>query len=132
MPALLNDSVVEVVFFEQDNIINHKERTAQKIKLSIKDFFRKCDQIRRKLRIWPPLLKKFLMENFIFCAVKLINIWLRSDHFLWTRLMVLECYTKFFFLHSFYSAGYWKSSALFLTLMSVFPSLLHLTLTFSP
>ena len=36
---------------------------------SIKDFFRKCDQIRILLRIWSHLLKKSLMENFIFCAV---------------------------------------------------------------
>ena len=43
--------------------------TAQKIKFSIKDFFSKCDQIRRKLRILSHLLKKSLMENFIFCAV---------------------------------------------------------------
>ena len=43
--------------------------TAQKMKLSIKDFFSKCEQIRRKLRIWSHLLKKTLMENFIFCAV---------------------------------------------------------------
>ena len=33
--------------------------TTQKIKFPIKDFFSKCDQIRRK----------FLMENFIFCIV---------------------------------------------------------------
>ena len=44
--------------------------TAQKIKLSIKDFFRKCDQIRSFLRIWSHLLKKSLMEKFIFGAVK--------------------------------------------------------------
>ena len=37
------------------------------MKFSIKDFFSKCDQIRRKLRIWSYLLKKSLMENF--CAV---------------------------------------------------------------
>ena len=43
--------------------------TAQKMKFSIKDFFSKYDQIRRKLRIWSNLLKKSLMENFIFCAV---------------------------------------------------------------
>ena len=42
---------------------------AQKMKFSIKDFFRKCDQIHRKLRIWSHLLKKSLMENFILCAV---------------------------------------------------------------
>ena len=43
--------------------------TAQKMKFSIKDFFSKCDQIRRKLRIWSHLLKKSLTKNFIFCAV---------------------------------------------------------------
>ena len=43
--------------------------TAQKMKFSIKDFFSKSDQIRRKLVIWSYLLKKPLMENFIFCAV---------------------------------------------------------------
>ena len=40
--------------------------TAQKMKFSIKAFFSKCDQIRRKLWIWLHLLKKSLMENFIF------------------------------------------------------------------
>ena len=35
---------------------------AQNMKLSIKDFFSKYDQIRRKL-------EKSLMENLIFCAV---------------------------------------------------------------
>ena len=45
--------------------------TAQKMKFSIKDFCSKCDQTRRKLQIWSHLPKKFLMENFIFCAVQL-------------------------------------------------------------
>ena len=40
------------------------------MKFSIKDFSRKCDQIRRKLRIWSHLLEKSLMENFIFNAVQ--------------------------------------------------------------
>ena len=39
------------------------------MKFSIKDFFSKCDQILRKLRIWSHLLNKSLMENLIFCAV---------------------------------------------------------------
>ena len=43
--------------------------TAQKMKFFIKDFFSKCDQNCRKLQIWSHLLKKYLMENFIFCAV---------------------------------------------------------------
>ena len=36
------------------------------MKISVKDFFIKCDQIRSFLRIWSGLLKKPLMENFIF------------------------------------------------------------------
>ena len=43
--------------------------TAQKMKFSIKDFFNKCDQVRSFLRIWSHLLKKTLMENFIYCAL---------------------------------------------------------------
>ena len=39
------------------------------MKFSIKDYLSKCDQIRRKLGIWPHLLKKFLMENFFFRVV---------------------------------------------------------------
>ena len=39
------------------------------MKFSIKDFFSKCDQTRSKMRIWSHLLKKYLMENFIFYAV---------------------------------------------------------------
>ena len=39
------------------------------MKFSIRNFFSKCDQIGRKLRIWSHLLKKLLTENFIFCAV---------------------------------------------------------------
>ena len=39
---------------------------------SIKDFFSKCDQIHRKLRIWSHLLKKSLIENaarFLKCVL---------------------------------------------------------------
>ena len=39
------------------------------MKFSIKDFSSKCDQIHSFLGIWSQLMKKFLMENFIFCAV---------------------------------------------------------------
>ena len=39
--------------------------TAQKMKFSSKDFFSKCEQIRS----W----ETDLMENFIFCAVLIIN-----------------------------------------------------------
>ena len=40
------------------------------MKASIKDFFSKCDQIRKKLRSWSHLMMKSLMENFIFCVVR--------------------------------------------------------------
>ena len=43
------------------------------MKFSIKDFFSKCDQICSFLRIWSHLLKKFLTESSIFCAVKWVN-----------------------------------------------------------
>ena len=51
--------------------------TTQKMKISIKDFFSKCDQIGSFLRIWSHLLKKSLMESFIFCAVLFTLV--RSD-----------------------------------------------------
>ena len=47
-----------------------KINTAQKMKFSIKDFLSKCDEIRSFLWIWSHLLKKSLMENFIFSVVK--------------------------------------------------------------
>ena len=55
------------------------EATSQKIKFSIKDFFSKCKQIRRKLRTWSYLLQISLMENFIFCAVN-------GEHIIISRL----------------------------------------------
>ena len=41
------------------------------MKFSIKDLYSQCVQISSFLRIGPHLLKKFLMENFIFSAVTL-------------------------------------------------------------
>ena len=40
--------------------------TSQKMKFFFKDFFKKWAQVRRKLQIWSHLLRKSLMENFIF------------------------------------------------------------------
>ena len=46
--------------------------TAQKMKFSNKDFFSKCYQICSFLLIWSHLLKKSLMESFIFlCNVQI-------------------------------------------------------------
>ena len=67
-------------FFRGHKICKVWTYTAQKIKFTIKDFFSKCDQIRRKLRVWSHFLKKSLMEKFIFCAVsiffKFIQVWM--------------------------------------------------------
>ena len=55
------------------NIFNiyHFMYHCKKMKFSIKHFFSKCDQIRSFLRIWSHLMKKSLLENFIFCAMYL-------------------------------------------------------------
>ena len=64
--AVLHNNMLQKIGL---NMLGH---TAQKMKFSIKDFFSKCDQIRRKLRILSHLLKKSLMENIIFYAVSVI------------------------------------------------------------
>ena len=51
------------------------------MKFSIRDSFSKCDQIRRFLGVLWHLLKKFLMENFIFCAVHILKITLKKANF---------------------------------------------------
>ena len=43
------------------------------MRFSIKDFLRKCDQLRSFLRIWFYLMKKSLMENFSFCTVLILK-----------------------------------------------------------
>ena len=45
----------------------------KKKKFPIKDLFNKCDQIRSFLRIWSHLLKKSLIENFIFVPCNIEN-----------------------------------------------------------
>ena len=65
------------------HFIMTKTDTAQKMKFSIKDFFSKCDQIRSFVLIWSHLLKKSLIEDFIFCGARqpfcdLIRFWLCS------------------------------------------------------
>ena len=51
-----------------------KLNTEQKMKFSIMDFFSKCDQIHRKQRIWPNLLKKIRNVKLHFlCSEKKIQ-----------------------------------------------------------
>ena len=68
---------------------NVRSFTAQKMKFSISNFFSKCDQVRKKLRIWSHVLKKSLLESFIFFAV-IPNGGLTGESFYWNL-----CYNKF-------------------------------------
>ena len=64
------------------------------MKFPVKDFFSKCDQIRWKLQIWSHLLKKSLMENFIFCAVIMLYFRFQklvTDTFYTTSHFILRC-----------------------------------------
>ena len=54
------------------------------IAFSIEDFFSKCDQVRSFLWIWSHLLKRSLMENFIFCAVLVVTLWKCQYCVIWT------------------------------------------------
>ena len=67
LPALLREAASNIM-------VTISALTAQKMRFSIKDFFSKCDQSRRKLRIWSDLLKKSLMEHFIFWTVLTLSI----------------------------------------------------------
>ena len=68
--------------------------TAQQMKFPIKDFLSKCDQIHSFLLNWSHLLKKSLMENFIFCAViyhPLYNKWIpKSIHFWYNEMIACQ------------------------------------------
>ena len=70
LTLLFHSSLVSATSELIKNTLYHRwNDTAHKMMFSIKDFFSKCDQILRKLCIWSHLVKKSLMENFIFCAV---------------------------------------------------------------
>ena len=55
---------------------------------SIKDFFSKCNQILSFLRIWSRLLKKSLIENFIFCVV---SANMKKEQLLKTHFLPIKC-----------------------------------------
>ena len=56
------------------SLIQLKTVLAQNMKFSIKGFFSKCDQICNFLWIWPSLLRKSLMNNFILCEVFILIV----------------------------------------------------------
>ena len=82
----------------------------KKMKFCIKNFFSKCDQIWRKLRIWSHLLKKSLMENFIFRTFKILfwfeihKNFINLQFFSWDNF---HCTLKLFFLLLYLSVVIW-------------------------
>ena len=54
--------------------VTAKKKKKKKKKFSLKDFSSKYDRIHRKQRILSHLLKKYLMENFIFGAMSEIEL----------------------------------------------------------
>ena len=90
--------------------------TAQKMKFSIKDFFSKWDQIRRK-----HFLNKSLMENIIFCAVCWAN--------LETLFMIFECEKKKKLLSSLTFSRF--KTSLFIRIYFPFLFILSLILVFA-
>ena len=64
------------------------------MKFLIADFFSKCDLIRRKLQIWSHLLKKSLMENFIFCALTVEELSTGKKKAPWSVYTFLEYLLK--------------------------------------
>ena len=66
------------IFFTKNVVLDvwlgpeYISNTTQKMKFSFMDFFSKCDHIRSFLKICSNLLKKSVMENSIFSAVKIL------------------------------------------------------------
>ena len=61
----MNKKTFLLLWLDKDQ---RKSEIHSKIKFWSKDFFSKCDQVRRFLWNWSHLLEKSLMKNFIFCA----------------------------------------------------------------
>ena len=68
--------------------------TSQKMKFSIKGFCSNCDQIRGFLQIWSHLLKKSLMENFIFCAV--VSFKMGGEWHMRLKIFIASFFSSFF------------------------------------
>ena len=81
------------------------KNTMQKMKFSVKGLSRKCDQIRKNLRIWSHLLKKSLLENFIFYAVKILRQELKENIRNKKEKHILECLKGF----GYNCQSYWRN-----------------------
>ena len=78
--------------------------TTQKMKFSIKDFFSKFDQI----RMWSQLLKKSLIENFIFFAVPIPFLYYLRYSLLWCKLAITFSTCSVFIVVDKYGKSSWK------------------------
>ena len=77
--------------FSKCFILFHILIVEQKIKFSIRDIFCKCNQIHRVLRIWSHLLKKSLIQKFVFVQC-LLDDWYSHmvvNHFFFETLSKL-------------------------------------------
>ena len=112
-----------IALHKDDNILNKRSEVISKCR-----YWRFCSC--RKLRIWSHLLKKFLMENFIFCAVNSqivqCKLW-RQNLCLLRRLLNFLKLFEFPWLHGNAYAYYDNSfSSSFITISSEKDSLLQL------
>ena len=81
----------------------------QRMKLSIKDFFSKCDQIRRLLKIWSHLLK--ISWIHFFCAV--LHAWFRRSHpDVFCKKSGLRHFSKFTGKHQLQACNFIKKETL--------------------
>ena len=71
---LLNFNFNKPLALTSPKAVSSDDTLHKKSSFLLRICFRKCDQIRKELRIWSHLLKKSVMENFIFCVVVLV-IW---------------------------------------------------------
>ena len=112
LPVRLPSFFLNLWNFRENFTIHFPGRTEQKIKFSVKNFFSKCDRIRKKLWIWSHLAKKFLMEKIHFlCSADYINNTLKinkkvsfayreREFYHQKRLVPVKCFPGFFSLSS--------------------------------
>ena len=71
-----------------------------KNKLSLEDFFNKCDEMCSFLRIWSHLKEKLSIENFIFCVVLVFRLIFLLAPFIFTLTLKLDQQCIYIFLIS--------------------------------
>ena len=117
--GLVNPDWVQLYLINCTISTCHIRRFSQKMKFSIKDFFTKCGQIRRRVWIWSHSLKKSQIENFIFYTVKNVHVSIFSISC--QAFFLLNQHVKLFFVSSvsFYQQTFLKSFYLILLHLSI-------------